>query len=119
MYRLSDWLICFEKISWYGDDNWLIKNRCTGSIIALQSWQLSLIPKKSSLKINQSFHDLINKFEKFPDYGNLFPVMLNTNLSIFQIVLQNLPDLKMQIVLAALSLVNLSLKVTTFLVRRC
>ena len=52
---------------------------------------------EKSLKINQSFHDLMNKiFENLPDYENFSPVMLSVILNIFLIVVNNLPDCKMQ-----------------------
>ncbi len=52
---------------------------------------------ESCLKINQSFHGLINTFENPPDCGHLFPIMLH-------VFSTNLPDCKMQM-LAALHMV--------------
>ncbi len=43
---------------------------------------------ESSLKINQSFHALTNKFENHPDYGNFFPIMLNVIINISLFVVQ-------------------------------
>ncbi len=47
---------------------------------------------ENTLKINQSFHILMIKFENLPDNGNFFPTMLNLLLNVFLIVVQNLPD---------------------------
>ncbi len=53
------------------------------------------------MKINQSVHVLMNKFDNLPDYGNIVPVVLNVILYVSLIVVQNLLECKMQ-VLAAL-----------------
>ena len=42
----------------------------------------------------------MNKFENLPDYGNLFPIMLNVILNISVIVGRNLPDSKKQMLAA-------------------
>ena len=44
---------------------------------------------ESSLKINQSFHVLMNKFENIPDYGNFVPIMLNVVLNNSPIILKH------------------------------
>ena len=54
------------------------------------------------MKINQSFHVLMNKFENPPDYGNFVPIMLNVMTKISLIVVPNLPDCKMQMLAALL-----------------
>ncbi len=56
------------------------------------------------MKINQSFHILINKFENLPDYGNLIPFMLNVVLNVSLLVVHNLPDCKMQMLAASMYL---------------
>ncbi len=50
----------------------------------LASAELPTLPDsaESSLKINQSFHVLMNKFDKLADYGNLCPIMLTVILNI-------------------------------------
>ncbi len=53
---------------------------------------------ESSLNTNQSFHVLINEFENLPIYEKLFPIMLSVILNVSLIVVQNLPDCKMQYV---------------------
>ncbi len=60
---------------------------------------------ESSLKINQSFHALMNKFEII-SYRNLFPAVLNVILYISLIVGQNVPDCKMQMLEALGQLQN-------------
>ncbi len=49
---------------------------------------------ESSMKIFPC--SLMNKLKHFPDYGNVFPFMLNVILTISMIGVQNLPDCKMQ-----------------------
>ena len=50
---------------------------------------------ESSLKYKSS-HVLMNTFDNLPDYGNFFPLILNTVLAISLIVLQNLPIARCQ-----------------------
>ena len=46
------------------------------------------------MKINQSFHVLMNKFENPPDYGNFVPIMLNvmTKISLIVVLLETLGE---------------------------
>ena len=75
-----------------------------GSIITeLQTLQ---VIAEISLIINHSFHVLMNKFENLPVYGNFVPIMLNVILNISLIVVQNLPDCKMQMLAALPCLSN-------------
>ncbi len=37
---------------------------------------------QSSLKLNQSFHVLMNKFENLPDYGNFSSILLTVFLNV-------------------------------------
>ncbi len=46
---------------------------------AIHFLELPTLPDsaESSLKINQPFHVLMNKFDNLPDYGQFFYIMLN------------------------------------------
>ncbi len=56
---------------------------------------------ESSLKINQSFHVLMNKLENLPEHANPFPYYVECNFIMLSgiislVVVQKLPDGKMQ-----------------------
>ncbi len=96
-----DWIYLLIKFHCgiFVEAHWLTEN--------MQSCKFSLILQKSSLKINQSVHVWMNKFDNLPDYGNVVPFMLNVILNVSLIAGQNLPDCKMQIFAALAELVSL------------
>ncbi len=65
---------------------------------------------KSSQKINQSFHVLMNRFENLPDYRSYVPIRLNVILNTSLIFVQVLPDCKMQMLAALIYIVTVSNK---------
>ena len=83
------------------------------------SCQFSLIlQKESSLKINHSFHVLMNKFHNLSNYGNFVPIfMLNLILNTSLVVVQDFPNITLNHVLSALSTLLVYVRYKTLILR--